>query len=349
MGIEIDYSTMAEQVESIKLYDNGYAFLNDDDGNIFYHPYIDVATLSEDELPKIPDGLVSDSTFFGYNYNGIDKRAVWLPLSNGMRLTVSVPTDETDGDWQRLIQEILIVSIIALLALSAFTLFYTSRITKPLEELTRAAEQADRGNYDFALEYDGDDEVGRLTRTFKRMASHVKNHIDDLSERVYVDALTSVKNKGAFADDIEVLQKQMDEDAANIAYAVGVFDCDNLKQINDRYGHEKGDIYLKTACNLICRVFQHSPVYRIGGDEFSVIMQGDDLQNRDELVRRFDELSAEKCASALNSWDEVRVTMGMAVYDQQIDHSVIDTVRRADKTMYANKHLRKQAANSAAN
>ena len=344
VGIEIDYTTMGEQVESIRLYNNGYAFLNDEEGNLFYHPYIDIATLSEDEMPKTPAGLISDDTFFRYDYEGVAKRAVWLPLSNGMRLTVSVPADETDGNWQTLIQEISIVSIIVLLALCAFTLYYTGRITRPLEDLTRAADQADKGNYDFNLEYDGDDEVGRLTRTFKRMANHVKNHIDDLSERVYVDALTSVKNKGAFSDAVDVLQGKLDSGDANLEFAIGVFDCDDLKIINDRYGHEKGDIYLKTACHLICSKFQHSPVFRIGGDEFSVILQGEDFENRDQIVADFHKASDDLCDTALNRWEQVRVTSGIAVYDPAADRFVIDTVRRADKIMYANKHKRKQQA-----
>ena len=343
VGIEIDYSTMAEQVESIKLYNNGYAFLNDEQGNIFYHPYIDVATLSSSEMPAVPEGMVSNSTFFKYNYNGIEKRAVWLPLSNGMRLTVSVPAVETDGDWQRLIQEILLASIIVLVCVSAFALFYTSRITKPLEDLTRAAEQADVGNYDFSLEYDGDDEIGKLTKTFKRMAEHMKDRIEDLNERVYVDSLTSVKNKGAFSAALEGLQKRLDAGESDLQYAIVVFDCDDLKTINDRYGHDKGDMYLKETCHLICTSFKHSPVYRIGGDEFSVILQGEDFDNREQILNEFYEKCETRCETALNRWEQVRVTDGMAIFDPFEDHLVIDTVRRADKTMYANKHKRKAA------
>ena len=342
VGIEIDYTTMAGQVESIRLFNNGYAFLNDEEGNLFFHPRIDVAQLTEDTMPAVPDGLVADDTFIRYTYEGVEKQGAWLPLSNGMRLTVSVPISEADGDWQKLIREILTISAIVLIVLGLFALFLTGRITRPLEELTRAAEQVDKGNYDFVLEYDGDDEIGRLTHTFKQLVNHVKEHITDLNQRVYVDALTSVKNKGAFADIIEVLQAQLDEGVDHLTFAVGVFDCDNLKAINDQFGHDKGDIYLQTACRLICRIFQHSPVFRIGGDEFAVIMQGEDFENREELVRRFEEARNEVCASAENEWEQVRIALGVAVFDSKTDPSVIDTVRRADKTMYENKRLQKQ-------
>ena len=67
---------------------------------------------------------------------------------------------------------------------------------------------------------------------------------------------------------------------------MGVFDCDNLKQINDQNGHDKGDIYIRAASQLICRVFAHSPVFRIGGDEFAVVLQNEDFINREDLIRR---------------------------------------------------------------
>ena len=341
VGIEIDYSTMAEQVESIKLFDHGYAFLNDDEGNLFYHPQIDVAQLTEKTKPPVPEGLISSSTFFNYTYDGVEKEAAWLPLNNGMRLTVSVPKSETDGDWTFLIRQILIVSVIVIIALSTLVMLYTRRITKPLEELTQAAEQLDRGNYDFNLNYNENDEVGRLTATFKRLASHMKNHIEDLNKRVFVDALTHAKNKGAFTDATGALQKQLDSDEPDPMFAIGVFDCDNLKLINDEFGHEKGDVYLKTACSLICQVYKHSPVFRTGGDEFAVILQRDDFKNREDLLSAFDKSCEEINSSAMNKWEQVHITSGFAVFDPQTDRNVTDTVRRADKVMYANKRKRK--------
>ncbi|MBR0367195.1 MAG: diguanylate cyclase [Clostridia bacterium] len=341
VGIEIDYSTMAGQVENIRLYNNGYAFLSDAEGEVFFHPRIDVTQLTEDTKPEAPEGLVSDSTFVTYRYGGVEKQAAWLPLCNGMRLYVSVPIMETEGEWQSLIRGILIVSAVVLLCMSTFTLYYTGRITRPLQQLTEAAELADSGNYDFTLEYDGDDEVGRLTRTFKRLTDHTKDHISDLNKRVYIDALTSVKNKGAFSTAIDTLQQRIDS-REDMAFAIGVFDCDDLKIVNDQYGHDKGDVYLKTACRLICKIFQHSPVFRIGGDEFAVILQNDDYVNREALLDRFDVAKADISASTENRWEQVHIAKGIAVYDPGTDSCAIDTVRRADSIMYANKRVKKE-------
>ena len=341
VGIEIDYSTMAEQVDSIRLGGNGYAFLSDLEGNLFYHPRIDVAELTKETRPKPPEGVLGKSTFVQYSFGGVEKQAAWLPLSNGMRLNVTMPLSETEGDWQKLIGNILLVAVGVLAASSFFTMYYTKHIVKPVEELTEAAEEVDKGNYNISLGYDGNDEIGRLTSTFKSLTVHMKENITALNRRAYVDALTSVRNKWAYAGYIDDLQACMDMDNGQMRFAVGVFDCDDLKVINDKYGHDKGDIYLKTASSLMCRIFKRSPVFRIGGDEFSVILQNDAFQDRDGLIREFRNAMAEVNASADNPWEQVRVSFGIAEYDAEQDGAVIDVVRRADKNMYENKRTRK--------
>ena len=341
IGIEVDYSTMAEQVDSIRLYNNGYAFLGDAEGELFYHPRIDVSQLTEETKPALPDGLLEERTFLNYTFEGVEKTAAWLPLCNGMRLIVTVPVSEAEGDWKALIWNIMIVAAAVLVAASLFTMVYTRRITKPLEQLTEAAVQVEKGNYDYVLDYSGDDEVGRLTNTFKRLSGHMRDHISDLNRRVYVDALTHVKNKGAFSTAIEELQSKVSQDEGQLAFAIGMFDCDDLKSINDQYGHEKGDTYLKTACTAICRVFQHSPVFRIGGDEFAVILKNADYQERESLARQFERAVADINVAAEKQWEQVHIAMGIAVYDARKDHAVNDVLHRADETMYENKRVRK--------
>jgi len=342
VGIEIDYTTMAEQVDNIRLYDNGYAFLNSSDGTIFYHPRIDVSQLTEKTMPKVPDGLIDQNTFITYKFEGVEREAAWLPLSNGMRLNVSVPVSETEGDWKALILNILIIALEVLIAASLFTMYYTKRIVKPLKQLTKAAEQVDRGNYDYVLEYEGKDELGKLTSTFKRLSGHMKEHISSLNQQVFVDALTNVKNKGAFSEFTDDLQNRINVSDPELEFAVGMFDCDDLKLINDRYGHEKGDIYLKAASRVICKVFQHSPVFRIGGDEFSVILMNEDYFDRESLLKKFEKLTEDTNRSAKNKWEQVNVSMGIAEYDPERDSSVADIVRRADKHMYEDKRNRKK-------
>ena len=309
VGIEIDYSTMAEQVDSIRLYDSGYAFLSDAGGNLFYHPRIDVSQLEAEDIPKAPDGMLSDSTFLSYTFDGVEKIAAWLPLSNGMRLNVTAPVTEAEGDWQKLVQNILVVAVAVLGMAVFFTMLFARRIIGPIKQLTEAADQVDNGNYDLTLDYDSNDEVGRLTKTFLRLSGHMKDHINDLNKQVYIDTLTRVKNRGAFTAAVEEIQGQIDSGAFPVKFAIGVFDCDDLKSINDRSGHEKGDIYLKTASDAICNTFHHSPVFRIGGDEFAVIFRNEEYQNMEPLIEQFNQAVEKINSTAKNRWEQVHISL----------------------------------------
>lgn len=171
----------------------------------------------------------------------------------------------------------------------------------------------------------------------------IKEHhvVEDLNKKVYVDALTRVRNKGGFDKYAEGLKKKIAQGEITEA-AVGMFDCNDLKVINDKYGHEKGDVYLKTATRLICRIFQHSPVFRIGGDEFVVILTGEDYAKREELANQFEADRRDACAVAENPWEQVHVAVGIAVYDPNVDQSIDDTLKRADELMYENKRIVKE-------
>lgn len=341
VGIEVDYSIMADEINSIRFYDNGYAFLSDAEGQLFYHPLLDVADLNSKSEFEFPYNADEENKVIRYTYKGEKKEAVWCSLSNGLRLSITVPFAETQGEWKALILNISLGAVIVLIAASLFLMYYTRRITRPLEQLTAAAEQVERGNYDLDLTYDDDDELGRLTRSFKKLSDNVKEHISDLHGQVFLDALTKVKNKGALSNCLEELQREIDSGASEPAFAVGVFDCDDLKLINDRYGHDKGDIYLKKAAHTICELFKHSPVFRMGGDEFAVILQNEDYMNHDTLLEMFDRFIEEANIAAAEPWEQVHVSKGFAVFTTSEDSSATDVMKRADQLMYKNKRERK--------
>ena len=341
IGIEIDYSTMAQQVDNITLYDNGYAFINDAQGSIIYHPRIDVTTVAQQ--PKVPDGLISEDQLIRYEFEGVDKLAVWRPLNNGMRLNVTVPVREIHALWLKWSVGVVVAFVLLLIVFVFLIAHFSEHITRPLRNLTEAAEQVDAGNYDCRLEYDGRDEVGVLTRTFKKLIDHLKSYINDLNDLAYADALTSVHNKGAFDIYLRDLQASVDSEETVPEFAICIFDCNDLKEVNDRNGHDKGDLYLKEAAKAICESFRRSPVFRIGGDEFAAVLINGDFANREERLRAFEAICAEKRESSPLIWEQVNVACGVAVFDPSEDASVSDTVRRADKLMYGNKwKLKKQ-------
>ncbi|SFG67762.1 sensor domain-containing diguanylate cyclase [Oribacterium sp. WCC10] len=334
IGIELDTTFIAAQVRNITLYEHGRAFISDSNGYIVYHPLMN--NLTREKQERIPDGFLSGDKIINYEYEGEKMIAVCLPLINGDSLNVSVPFREIEASWHKWINIIVSVFVLLLVIFIVFIMNYTSRITKPLQDLTNAAEQLDRGDYDFSLDYKGNDEIGLLTRTFNRTSANLKRYITDLNDMAYADALTSLRNKGAF--DIYMSNIQSKIESGEIQeFAVCIFDCNNLKTINDKFGHDKGDIYLKKSAELICRVFEHCPVFRIGGDEFAAILQKNEFKKRMELVSLFDAKCREIRDSDTEAWEKTNVARGLADYDPGEDESVNDVIRHADKNMYENK------------
>ena len=176
----------------------------------------------------------------------------------------------------------------------------------------------------------------------KKEAKESYQQVENLNKRVYVDALTSVRNKGGFNEYINGLQARIDG-GEKLEFAVIILDSNDLKPMNDRYGHDKGDLYLQTASRLICRIYKHSPVFRIGGDEFAVVLLNDDYQAREALSEEFVRNARETYDSAENEWERVSMAMGIAEYDPKSVDSVDDVVQRADKNMYENKRAWKEA------
>lgn len=173
-----------------------------------------------------------------------------------------------------------------------------------------------------------------------KMILEKEDQVKDLNRKAYVDPLTQVRNKSAYNEFIKKLQDQLDNDEV-FDLAIGIFDCNDLKSINDQYGHEKGDTYIKNACSMICKVFGHSPVFRIGGDEFAIILMNSDFTNRDELIAQLDKKQEERNSVVKSTWERVHIAHGIAVYDHELDDELTDTARRADKFMYDNKRKMK--------
>ena len=178
IGIEIDYETLKKEVENISIFESGYAFILDENSNVIYHPeQQNLETTAINEAEKFVG-----NNHIRYNYEGVEKEAVWIPLSNGMTLYVCALVSEINSGWMGMIW-IILVALFIILAVAIFAMMrFTGRITKPLRDLTEAAKQVNEGNYDFSLEYDKDDEIGILTRTFKEFASNTKEKITEMEE-----------------------------------------------------------------------------------------------------------------------------------------------------------------------
>lgn len=167
-----------------------------------------------------------------------------------------------------------------------------------------------------------------------RQEEDVANRLLQAQSKANIDALTGVKTKYAY-NDIEEQLNSLIKAHAYTDFAVVILDINDLKKVNDTQGHQAGDQYIRDACKIICETFKHSPVYRVGGDEFAVVSQGEDYDRIDELVGRIKKHNEEAVKSG-----GIVVSVGMSRFDK--DDSVAAVYERADNAMYENKSSLKE-------
>ena len=127
-------------------------------------------------------------------------------------------------------------------------------------------------------------------------------------QMAFSDPLTGVKNKMAYIEDVGCFEQRI-EDGALHDFGLVVFDLNDLKKTNDTLGHDAGDNYIKQGSSLICNSFKHSPVYRIGGDEFVVFLSGEDYKNRETILSDFNDTIENNLKTG-----EVVIAFGFADY-----------------------------------
>lgn len=175
------------------------------------------------------------------------------------------------------------------------------------------------------------DEIYELGAQIRHMRESLQSHIEKVQAMAYQDPLTGVKSKQSYAEQ-EKKMNRMIADGSLREFAVVACDLNNLKITNDTKGHKAGDELLQSASRLICEYFDHSPVFRTGGDEFEVILQGQDYENRHMILS-----SVNKTVEQNLIEGKVVVALGMSDYIPGEDKTLQDVFMRADEIMYRRK------------
>jgi len=181
--------------------------------------------------------------------------------------------------------------------------------------------------------------LGTLLSNFALMRKRVKESEEALVNmrvKVHTDPLTGVKSKQAYAEREKQINEEITAQKAG-PFAVVVCDVNGLKRINDTYGHKAGDAYIREASHVICEIFQHSPVFRIGGDEFLVILTDRDYEMRRERMQRLHDQSVANIGT-----DHVVIAGGVSGYRSGEDTTFHDVFERADERMYREKKQLKE-------
>lgn len=312
VGVDIDFNYLISQITRIS-YKSGFAYLEDENGKIVYHPILAMGETAPE---------------------AVDKKIVRQPLINGMRLVLVVSNEEFNKSRTTLTRQLISFTLI-FLALFAFLSHLVARgIIRPLSELTKAANQMTSGNLNVSFNTSASDEIGDLSRSFDSARKYIKEYLGYVKGIAYKDSLTGVKNKAAYDNFVNEINLKIKSGDIKEIGAVAL-DVNRLKQINDTYGHDHGNMLLINASKIICQTFDHSPVFRTGGDEFVVILMHEDYDHRDYLMKGLQECMARTETMDSAPWERVSIAAGLSTLASGDEFK--DIVNRADAAMYKNK------------
>lgn len=338
IGIDVDFSYLVDLAQEGAVYENGRGNLVDLDQRLVYfrRPGDDERTIrtidiSDHFYNTLRQADSNKGKLLPFSYQGAKSHMTYQTLSNGMKYVLLAPVAETNQPRNHLLIAILLVTGGILAGYLIFTTYMTKKIVRPLKELDHAAREIADGNMDVSIECNTNDEVKTLTDSIQQMAQNLKAYVTEINGLVYKDGLTGVKNKMYYFEYIKALSQERE----NEPYAVVIFSVLGLAKVNKERGRSYGDSMIMTACRAVCRQFSHSPIFRIGGDEFVAVLKGSDYRMLDELLEQFEEQMKGKTLEEAPDIP-VEIVYGMARSTGEVEE-YDEVFRRADQEMFKKK------------
>lgn len=243
---------------------------------------------------------------------------------------VAVPRATILADVSRMVRWVFIASALSLLLALTVGMYFFGSIADDVRKLSRAVRRFGQGDISTQLETSRNDEVGELARNF----SHMRHEL-------FTDPLTGVTNRSALQHLLARLTAQMPV----VPFAVLFMDLNLFKPLNDRWGHDNGDLALKeVAQRLQTRLRAGDHVARLGGDEFVVVLRSVDQMAVAQSVsgQLIDVISAP--LTSLQGIPEgtsvhLGASVGIALYPLHAT-DVQSLLKYADQQMYVQKAKR---------
>ncbi|MBO6302980.1 MAG: GGDEF domain-containing protein [Ruminiclostridium sp.] len=323
--------------------------------------YTDVSQEVSDVFAKVRETgeAVSREDIFGGKYGKVLVCYTSAKLGDGGTGIMCVAADTGNAENKALLGTILYslileaaVTALSVLGMRYVTVHCTSRLrflSQSIEEYTRIKDPVIADN--IRQNTRGSDEISVLSLHTASMITELQGHIDRImkisgelltaneraekfSELARKDALTGLENKLSYYEKVKHLDEMIQSGTAQ--FAVIVIDLNYLKRINDEYGHNEGDAVLKKLADNISDFFGSKVSYRIGGDEFAVIIEGERSHKALALAANFrNKLADDIIPGQLTSAPSAAV--GCSNFRAGQDTSVRDVFERADNEMYGNK------------
>lgn len=231
--------------------------------------------------------------------------------------------------------------LLLLLVLGLVTAWLVSHhLVRPIKRLARVAQQIERGNYEVGWPLlPRRDEIGDLEEAMARMGESVGRHDRDIRRLAYGDSLTGLPNRMAFR---EMLRNRIQTaERGHWTLALMFVDLDDFKRINDTLGHDAGDeVLMQFAVRLRSVVASvgmgQAEIARFGGDEFVLLLTGDDARLRATRVAQAFLAALRQPVVLGHTCLVLAASIGITLYPADADSATM-MLKNADIAMYRAK------------
>lgn len=286
-----------DYVDSVDIYDTGYAFLIREDGEIIYHQDSQltqkwqVHDLEFQEVSRKILAVKDTNSIVEYIWQEEEKYVAVESLSNNMLFAIAASKSEIDKPRREMLHDMFLFASVIILICMIATVHTTKRIVGPLNDLA------------------------------------------------YFDVLTGLSNKTAYESKVDKLEQMIIDKQAK--FAVAVLDINDLKIMNDTYGHDKGDMLIQDAAIVMMQIWGRECLYRIGGDEFVAIIDNLEPGYCDSKKEAMDNYL--KVFNMNNDRYDMDLQIAVGISElEDMDTTYLDVFKRADERMYEDKARKKE-------
>ncbi len=315
VGFNVNFGYLIERINGIDVYEKGRAVLASPDQSKYYN----------------------EKLFRGKENPHTHAEAL---LRNGMYLELYADYKDIQKDLRPMLSMILVVFMVVQGATIIYTIYITRRVIRPLKHLTYVADKILVGMNENELNQmpiKSKDEIGTLARALVNANEKIHEYTRYIYALAFKDSLTGIKNTTAYAETTRKMNNEIE--GGHVKFGILVADVNNLKKTNDRFGHDMGNELLIHAAKILTDIFLEDSIFRVGGDEFVVILEGDDYDNYLALLEKLDAA----CQKEVIKVDEIVIPVvmarGVATFDPELDRTCEDVFTRADRTMYEHKEM----------
>lgn len=294
------------------------------------------ATSISNSIVKTKNGILH-ITVTKFNKEALD----WLIIT-------SIPESQFTADIYSSFQISIISSIITVILAILIYMKSTKVILKPIYTLIGAAERFSNGDFSYRAKICSQDEIGKLSSSFNKMAEQLHSLINNLEEKVkertielektneeitylsYQDQLTGLYNRRYFEETLFRIDSEK-----NYPLTIVIADVNGLKLLNDSFGHSVGDMLIKKVGEVIkagCR--KDDIIARIGGDEFIIFFPKTESYEVEEILKRINCIASRERVGSI----DISISFGYEVKRKSEDN-IDNIIKKAEDNMYKSKLL----------